>query len=71
MAPEVLIGYMEVRGGVTIIDTIGKKPGGLMRGTPKYLLARTMSNLEYAALAKSVQGGLFPVSIELQRLTFS
>lgn len=45
----------------TMIERIGKKSGVWVCGTPKYLHARSESNLEYAALAGSVQGGLFPV----------
>lgn len=44
-----------------MIDRIGKNSGVLICGTPKYLHARSESNLEYVALAGSVQGGLFPV----------
>lgn len=45
----------------TRIERIGKNSGVSICGTPKYLHARAESNLEYAALAGSVQGGLFPV----------
>jgi hypothetical protein len=44
-----------------MIERIGKNSGVWICGTPKYLHARSESNLEYAALAGSVQGGLFPV----------
>lgn len=47
------------------MDRIGKKSGVLICGTPKYLHARSESNLEYAALAGRVQGGLFPGSVRL------
>jgi hypothetical protein len=55
--------YIERRGVEkhTRIERIGKNDGGLICGTPKYLHARSESNLEYAALAGSVHGGLFPV----------
>lgn len=46
-----------------MIERIGKKSGVWMGGTPKYLHARCESNLEYAALAGSVHGGLFPIHI--------
>lgn len=44
-----------------MIERIGKNSGVWICGTPKYLHARSESNLEYVALAGSVQGGLFPV----------
>lgn len=44
-----------------MIERIGKNSGVWVCGTPKYLHARCESNLEYTALAGSVQGGLFPV----------
>lgn len=43
-----------------MIERIGKKSGVWICWTPKYVHARSESNLEYAALAGSVQGGLFP-----------
>jgi isochorismate synthase EntC len=46
---------------LTKIERIGKNSGVLICGTPKYLHARSESNLEYVALAGSVQGGLLPV----------
>lgn len=39
---------------------MGKKSGVLIGGTPKYLHARSESNLEYVALAGRVNGGLLP-----------
>lgn len=51
-----------------MIERMGKKSGVLICGTPKYLHARAVSNLEYAALAGSVQGGLFPFRSCQQRV---
>lgn len=45
---------------LTMIERIGKNSGVLIGGTPKYWHARSESNLEYAALAGRVQGGLLP-----------
>jgi hypothetical protein len=51
-----------------MIERIGKNSGVWICGTPKYLHARSESNLEYAALAGSVQGGLLPVqSVNLDK----
>jgi hypothetical protein len=48
-----------------MIERIGKNAGVSIGGTPKYLQARSPSNLAYAALAGRVQGGLFPFVLVL------